>query len=271
MVPIAFGTQTTGSIVRPATYCGVIGYKPSFDLLPRAGMKALSPSQDTAGVLSRTVADAALFVHGVHGARAVLGDLSLPRIAVCESSQWTHAKPRTIREIERLIARLERAGAAVRRVRLDARLEALVDVQSALVAYEARRSLAHEYRFHREQLSDRLRIRVEGSASTSLEAYQAMLRQTVEARHRAAALFDDADVLLYPSAEGEAEPGIEYSGSPRFGALWTLLHLPSVAFPIADGDSGLPLGAQLVGAYMQDRTVLAAAQLAVATADYFSP
>ena len=69
-------------------------------------------------------------------------------------------------------------------------------------------------------------------------------------------------------SSGEAEPGIEYSGSPRFGALWTLLHLPSVAFPIADGDSGLPLGAQLVGAYMQDRTVLAAAQLAVAAADY---
>ena len=93
-------------------------------------------------------------------------------------------------------------------------------------------------------------------------------RKYAEARRRSSSLFDDVDVLLYPSTEGEAEAGIEYSGSPRFGALWTLLHLPSIAFPIATGENGLPLGVQVIGSYMNDLAALSAAQFAVEAAQF---
>ncbi len=268
MVPVAFGTQTTGSIIRPATYCGVIGYKPSLDLLPRAGMKALSPTQDTPGMIARSVADLAFVLHGMHGTRLLPAAMVTPRIGVCRSAQWSHAHPATIVELERFAGRLEAAGARISRVDLPPGLEAMVEIQSAIVAYEARFSLAHEYRLHADRLSERLQKRLAGSEATSFADYQAMLRQAADGRRRASALFDDVDVLLYPSAEGEAEPGIEYSGSPRFGALWTLLHLPAISFPIGRGPGGLPVGAQLIGPYLQDSVALAAADFGVRAAEY---
>lgn len=268
MVPFAFGTQTTGSIIRPATYCGIVGYKPSLDLLPRAGMKALSPSQDTAGLIARTVSDIAFLLYGLHGDRNLPAAMPAPRIGICRSAQWAHAQPATVAEIERFARRLEAAGATVSSLTLDPALEALVDVQSEIVAYEARLSLAHEYRVHADRLSERLRQRLAGSEATDFTRYRELLRRAAVGRRGVAALFDAVDVLLYPAAEGEAEPGIGYSGSPRFGALWTLLHLPSIAFPIGHGPGGLPVGAQLIGPYLQDRGLLAAAEFAVRAADY---
>jgi amidase len=260
MVPVALGSQTTGSIIRPAAYCGIVGYKPTFGLLPSAGMKTLSPSQDTAGVLTRTVADAAFFVYGLLGAQAVLQTSSAPRVGICESSQWQFAHESVVASLERLAGKLEAAGAHVRRIELPANLEALVDIQSRLCSYEARRSLAHEYRVCRPHLSDRLARRLDGAADIDADAHLEMLRQAMKARRDAASLFDDVDVLLYPSADGEAEHGLDDSGSPRFGALWTLLHLPTVGFPIALGRSGLPIGAQVIGAYGDDLRTLAAAR-----------
>jgi amidase len=264
MVPLAIGSQTTGSIVRPAVYCGIVGYKPSFHALPPAGMKALSPSQDTAGVLARTATDAALFVHGLHGARKAAAPLHRPRIGLCTSTQWQHARADTLAALERFAQRLEQAGAQVYRVALPVHLEVTLRIQEPLTAYEARRSLSHEYRSHRAELSERLRTRLADSEATGLDDYLRMLGDAAAARTAAAALFDDVDVLLYPAADGEAEPGIEQSGSPRFGALWTLLHLPTVALPIDYGPTGLPLGAQFVGPHAGDLRTLAVAHFSSA-------
>ena len=262
MAPIAIGSQTTGSILRPAVYCGVVGYKPTLHAIPAAGMKPLSPSQDTAGVLARTVPDAALFVHGRPGATSVQTPPPAPRIAVCTSSQWQHASPGALGAIDRLRRRLERAGARLVELPLPPVLEAALAIQERLTTYEARRSLAHEYRLHRDRLSPVLRQRLASVESIGLADYLELLEQAAGARQAATALFRDVDALLYPATEGEAEAGLDQSGSPRFGALWTLLHLPTVALPIDRGPTGMPLGAQFIGPHGGDLRALAVAHFA---------
>jgi len=260
MVPVAFGTQTTGSIIRPAVYCGVVGYKPSFGLISPAGMKPLSPSQDTIGVIARSVADAAFFTLGLHAAKSVSQYVAAPRIAVCLSRQWDYAKPETVQAIERLIQRLEASGATVRRFWLPAKLDAMIAIQPRVVMYEARHTLAYERLHHNDQLSPKLRARLDAGKDIGFDEYASMLRQVARARAEAQKLFHEADAILYPAAEGEAESGLSSVGNPRFGALWSLLHLPSISFPIDLGPAGLPLGAQLVGPYGHDARLLAVAQ-----------
>lgn len=265
MVPVAFGTQTTASIVRPAVYCGAIGYKPSFGLIATAGMKSLSPSQDTVGVITRDVTDAAFFTLGLHGARSVMAGTALrPRIGLCLSRQWDYAQPATIAAIDRAAERLERAGAQLTRFWLPTEFEGLESVQLHLFAFEARQTLAQERLAHEAQLSPRLQARLRAGASIGLDEYTGMLQRVAALRARARRLFDDYDVLLYPVTEGEAEAGHASAGSPRYGALWTLLHLPCVSFPLDLGPGGLPIGAQLIGPYGQDTRLLAAARYAAA-------
>ena len=259
MVPVAFGTQTTGSIVRPASYCGVVGYKPTFGLIGIAGLKALSPAQDTIGLLTRTVEDAAFFTFGMHGIRAARDPDFRPRLAVCRSTQWDQARPEMIAAIERLAADARRAGAAVRDLTLPRPIEDLYPLQARLFAFEARPSLAHERRCHADRFSARLAQRLDGGIGITPSDYLAMRRTAALAREQARALFADVDVLLYPPADGEADPGLADSGSPRFGAIWSLLHLPCVAFPVTRGPANLPLGAQVIGPYGEDERTLAAA------------
>lgn len=269
MVPVAFGTQTTGSIIRPAAYCGIVGYKPTAGLISPAGVKSLSPSQDTVGLLTRDVADAAFFAFGLHGDAVVLDRQVQFRIAVCTSRQWRHASAAMVDAVERTAAALERSGMSVHRVALAAELEDVADLQPSIVAFEARQALAFERLQASGQLSERLSARLAFGDRLSWEDYLRMRQAVEHARQRFAEQFAGVDALLYPAADGEAEIGLAASGSPRFGALWTLLQLPCVCFPAAVGPSGLPLGVQLVGRLGEDLRVLAAAQaatLAVRTA-----
>jgi Asp-tRNA(Asn)/Glu-tRNA(Gln) amidotransferase A subunit family amidase len=254
----AWGTQTTGSITRPAAYCGVVGYKPTFGLVSSVGMGGLSPLQDTVGVLARTVADAGTFVFGAQGAQALQREAAPRglRIGLCFSSQWEFASDATVAAIERFVARV---GAAVRRVSLPLEFEALIGDQGRMVAYDARQALAHERLSCPERLSERLLRRMQGGEDIDLQEYLAMGRRAALGRLQADVLFSDVDVLIYPAADGEAEWGLEASGSPRFGALWTLLHMPTVAFPFDRGASGLPLGLQVIGRAGGDMCLLQAA------------
>lgn len=258
MVPVAFGTQTTGSIIRPAAYCGVVGYKPTQGLIGAAGVKALSPTQDTVGLLTRSVQDAAFFCFGMLGLRRLLQARRELRVAVCESSQWRHAQPEMVNAIEHAAGRLQRSGMAVRRVKLPQALEELAALQPRLVAFEARQALAFERRQCPQVLSERLRTRLAQGAEVSVEEYLAIRRKMEAARQELAALFTAADVLLYPAADGAAEIGLDDSGSPRFGALWTLLQLPALCLPVGRAAQGMPLGAQLVGMPGSDLMLLEA-------------
>ncbi|OZI61781.1 amidase [Bordetella genomosp. 11] len=266
MAMVAWGTQTTGSITRPAIYCGVVGYKPSFGLVSTAGVGLLSPLQDTVGILARDVGDAAATVLGIHGRRFQPAPAdSRYRLGVCLSSQWDHASAQAVNALHAWIRRLAAAGFEVSERALPADFEALIVDQGRLVAYDARHALAHERRTDAGRLSPRLTERMAGGEAIDLPAYLAMQQRAALGRHRADALFEGVDALVYPATDGEAEAGLENSGSPRFGALWTLLHLPTVALPVARGSGGLPLGVQLVGRYGQDEALLQIAERAASS------
>lgn len=259
MVPVAFGTQTTGSIVRPALYCGLIGYKPSFGLIGTAGLKTLSHTQDTIGVITRDVPDAAYFTMGLQGARTAGHGIERPQIALCRSRQWDYISSETHRAIEELVRRLEASGARVVPVRLPAMLEALAIQQPRLFMFEALQNLAHEFEMHRDTLSTRLQTRLTAAAGVTFDEYASIRQQVQRGQQMFADMMQGFDGLLYPAASGEAEAGHQEAGDPRFGALWSMLHVPTVSFPCDVGPTGLPIGAQLVGAFGEDTRLLAAA------------
>lgn len=256
MVPVAFGTQTTGSITRPASYCGVVGYKPTYGVINTAGLKPLSHSQDTIGLLTRSVEDAIFFQFGEQAAQQARDNTHLPRIGIVRSTQWTHASAAAIEAIEDFISRASGAGIEIREIALPMELEALAYEQGRLFAYEARQSLKYEWLNAYDQMTPRLHQRLAGGEGITLQDYLSMRSRVEAGKRRAATLFADVDVLLYPAADGEAEVGIVDSGSPRFGALWTLLHLPTVSLRVGTGPSGMPIGAQLIGRHAEDAALL---------------
>ncbi|VFR53884.1 putative amidase [plant metagenome] len=272
MAMFAWGTQTTGSITRPAIYCGVVGYKPSFGLVSTAGMNVLSPSHDTVGVLARSVEDAAAAVLGQHGQRfRPAPPDSRPRLGICLSSQWAHASEAARLALHEWANRLGASGFTISQQTLPADFDRLVDEQARLVAYDARQALTHERRTDEARLSPRLKARIAAGENITLAEYLAMQQRAAQARGRAEALFQDVDALVYLATDGEAEKGLENSGSPRYGALWTLLHLPTIALPVAAGPNGLPLGVQLIGRPGQDEALLQIAALAAVHGEWRAP
>ena len=266
--PFAFGTQTAGSVIRPAAFCGVVGYKPAFNLIERHGMKLMSFTLDTVGVMARTVADCALLAGAVSGRDLGFGaggDPEQPperqwRIGICRSPAWSAADAATQNLLVASASRLSRAGAAVLDLELPPLFAGLADAHQVVMNAESARSMAWELANHRDQLSPDLRERLEwGLAHTpnALDAARATLS-------RARAAFADAvaqvDVLLTPSAPGEAPAGLSWTGDPAFNSIWTAMHVPCVTVPVAMGPTGLPLGLQVVGPMGADALVLAAAQ-----------
>jgi Asp-tRNA(Asn)/Glu-tRNA(Gln) amidotransferase A subunit family amidase len=261
MLPLAFGTQTGGSVIRPAAFCGVVGYKPSFGLLPRTGVKAISDSFDTVGVFARAVDDAALLVAALSGRDAlrIPASLNAPALALCRTPQWPAARPETRKLFDELPGRLARAGARVAAIELPPAFEPLAELHGTIWDYEIARCMADEHRRHRELLREPLRSQLERGCGVSGEAYDAARRAASECRRR----LDDAlrgfDALLVPSAPGEAPEGLASTGDSVFNRMWTLLHAPCVSVPAGRGPRGLPLGVQVVGRIGDDARVLACA------------
>jgi amidase len=265
MVPLAFGTQTGGSTIRPAAFCGIVGYKPSFGLINRAGLKPLAESLDTLGVLARTVEDCALLGHAV-SARALpdfaAGAARPPRIGLCRTSRWKDTSGDTQALLETSAATLSRKGAAVREVELPANFDRLYEDQVLIMNYEGARALAWERIHHADLLSEDLRQTFAAAEAAPREKYEEALRHARRCRERLAERFADCDVLLTPSAPGEAPAGFASTGSSLFNRTWTLLGSPCVTIPAGRGKSGLPLGVQLVAAYDEDERALLAAEWA---------
>ncbi|HXH04518.1 MAG TPA: amidase [Candidatus Competibacteraceae bacterium] len=266
MVPVALGTQTAGSITRPASYCGVVGYKPSFGDFSLAGVKSLAPSLDTLGTLTRCVEDAALLraVLLGDGKAPVLPALPVlpqaPRIALCRTPSWPLAEPSTQAGIEDSAARLARRGARLGEVTLPPLCTGLVEAQKRIMAYEAARSLAFEYDRHGARLSAPLRELIELGMGLPRADYLAALAVAEQSRTQVAALFGEWDALLAPAAPGEAPAGLGATGDPVFSRMWTLLGLPSVALPAFRGAHGLPVAIQVLGPLRADDRLLAVAQ-----------
>ena len=265
MAPLAFGTQTGGSNIRPAAYCGIVGYKPSFGTINRSGLKSLAESLDTIGVMARTVEDCALLVHAVSQRR--MPDFthtlsSAPRIGLCRTSRWQSASDATHALFEHTADALDGAGAKIVSVDLPADFDALYDEQPLIMNFEGAHALAHERFQHTEGLSVHLRTKLAQQFDSPREDYDAAMRHARDARARFPHVFRDVDVLLTPSAPDEAPRGLESTGSSLFNRMWTLLGAPCVTLPAGRGPSNLPLGVQFVGAYDDDERLLLAANWA---------
>jgi Asp-tRNA(Asn)/Glu-tRNA(Gln) amidotransferase A subunit family amidase len=258
MVPLAFGTQTAGSVIRPASYCGVVGYKPSFGTISRTGVKPLSDSLDTVGVMARSVADAAFFAAALSDRPAleIEGKLTPPRIGLYKTPEWRHAEPGTLAALEHAAARLGRAGATPIEVAVPPGHQGLGEAQKIIMDYECARCLAFEYATRPQDLSASLRERIGVGRGHSAETYDAARRLVAKARDGLRAFFGEFDALLVPAAPGEAPKGLERTGDPVFNRSWTMLHVPCVTVPAWRGAGGLPVGVQLVGREGDDALTL---------------
>jgi len=262
MVPLAFGTQTAGSIVRPAAFCGVVGYKPTYGTLNRVGVKMISDTLDTVGALARTVADAALFVAALSDRRELIIEGTTdqpPRIGLCRTYEWDRAQPEAIAALDDAAARLRASGASVRDCDLPPPFAGLAEAQIAIMVAEVAKCLSHEWLVHRDKLSAEMVTMIESGLAVSPQRYDAAQALARSCRALLPAVFDGLDVLIAPSAPGEAPSGIAVTGDPLFNRVWTLLRVPVVHVPTALGPQRLPLGISVVGPIGADRATLLAA------------
>ena len=259
-VPLALGSQTGGSTIRPAAFCGVIGYKPSFGEFSRVGVKMQCHNLDTLGIICRSLEDAALLrgvllaqdPHRVDRASAA------PRIGFCRTPAWEHADSETRALLEHTAAKLAGAGAKLREITLEP--ANILDHHRRIFEFEAARNYAYEYEVHPEKLSEALRdgLLARGRA-LPLAAYIEAIETAEAFRRHVDDVFTEVDVLLAPSAGGEAPKGLGSTGDPRFNAIWTLAWTPCLTLPAGNGRNGLPLGIQLVGPRFRDEALLDAA------------
>ena len=259
MVPLALGTQTGGSIIRPAAFCGAVGCKPSFNSINRAGLKFAAESLDTIGVFARSAEDAALGLHVLSG--RPLPDFKqagarAPRVGLCRTPRWRDADAPTHAAIERAAAQLARAGARVADFELPEGGAALFEEHGKIMNYETARALAWEYLNHPDKISATLRPRIEEGWQLSREAYDAARALGRDCRRRLADRMKEYDFLITPSAPGEAPATLETTGNSVFNRVWTLLGVPCVTLPFGSGPHGVPLGVQLVGPFDGDSGLL---------------
>ncbi|WP_405053910.1 amidase [Variovorax soli] len=262
MVPIAFGTQTAGSLIRPASFCGVFAIKPSFGSVSLAGVKPFSPSLDTVGWFARSADDLELMRCAME--QAAFAPLQPPdaralRLGVCRTHEWPAADAGGSAAFEEALKKAGAAGIRLRDIDWPAEMAGLVEAQKTVMAREAAQSLAPEWRDHRERLSAALVALLEMGRACADHTYQQALDQAAAARRLLPPLMRDVDALLVPAAPGEAPAGLGATGDPVFNRLWTLLGVPCVNVPGLQGPQGLPIGMQLIGHVRQERNLLAVA------------
>ena len=255
MVPLAFGTQTAGSLIRPASYCGIFAYKPSYNVIARAGLKPGADSLDTVGVYGRSVEDCAFFAAALTGRRELETALERPpRVAVCRTHEWDRVQP----EMRTAFDEVRRALRADD-FELPAPFRGLRESHTAILWYEVARSLADEFSRFPDKLDPALRQRCADGFALDPREYVRAQAHAADCRARFAAALGDYDVLIAPAATAEAPKGLASTGDVSMNVVWTLLHTPCVAVPAAKSPSGMPLGVQVIGRIGDDARALACA------------
>jgi Asp-tRNA(Asn)/Glu-tRNA(Gln) amidotransferase A subunit family amidase len=260
MVPVAFGTQTTGSTIRPAAYCGTVGYKPSYGDFSLTGIGDNVPSFDTLGLIARSVDDLALFRYVVMGLdQRLLDDVAVKGLTVgfCRTAFWNRADAATQALLERTADALAAAGAVVCDFDMPDGEAALPEIVRKVSGFEFARVMTYERLNHGDRLSRALLDgRVADGLNCSYEDYRASRKVVHAYRRRLCAALEAVDILLTPAAPGEAPEGIGATGDAIFNNVWTTTHVPAVTLPAGTGVKGLPLGVQLVGRLHQDHRLL---------------
>ena len=265
MIPLGIGTQTAGSVIRPAAFCGVYGYKPTFGLLSFSGVRHYAESVDTLGCMARSVEDLAFFrdvLLGVEpgGLDPFAGRL---RLGFCRTHHWEEADEATRNSLEDAARRLAAAGVSVEEVNLPRGLEDSLEVYNRLQQFEGARCLGPDYESHPDLLSVDARALRDLGMAVEAGSYREAVRRLYGWRAAVDEAFAGCDAVLTPSAAGEAPRGLRFTGGIAFNYLWTALHLPAVTIPAFRGPQGLPIGAQLVSPrHTDDRLLSVAARVA---------
>ncbi len=261
MIPLALGTQTGGSVIRPASFCGVAAIKPTYRLLPTVGVKCFSWTLDTVGLFAAGVRDLAHGLSAMTGRPELLPGATMqgPRIAVVmqEFAGEPEAAGGEALRIATLAA--ERAGASVRAINLPEIVADAWRIHPTVQDFEAHQAFAWEYRANYAAMPPLLRGRLDESKGTTPAEYDEARRIADRARVALAGIFEDTDVLLTLSAPGAAPKGLASTGEPRFNRLWTLMGVPCVNIPAYVADGGLPVGVQVIARFGDDAGALAAA------------
>jgi amidase len=262
MVPAGFGTQTGGSVLRPSSYCGIIGFKPTFGLFNLTGIKPAAQSLDTLGLHARSVEDIELLTAVLLGrAPAPLSiPAAPPRIGLCRTPLWEHALPETVAAIDAAVAALAAAGCRVTEVELPEVFTELDDERVKIHTHERSRALAWEWAHHRDRLGERLKDEIGRGLAVPFEAYALALQRGADFRRLIDQAIAPFDAFLAPTADGAAPAGLASTGNPRFQAFWTILHLPTITLPTHIAPNGLPVGIQLIGHRYREQALLGVAQ-----------
>jgi Asp-tRNA(Asn)/Glu-tRNA(Gln) amidotransferase A subunit family amidase len=274
MVPGAIGSQTNGSVIRPAAFCGVVGFKPTHGLIPRTGALLLSRALDHVGVFARSVEDAALLAEAMVAfdeedpdtrplARPPLAAVAAaepplpPRFAFVRTPAWRHAEPVTAPAFAELVQML---GEAAGEVELGPGFDRAVDLHRIIMEVEMAHNLHRDYEQGGERLSPVLRKLIErGRARPAIE-YTRALAGIAPLNAALDPIFDEYDAILTPAAPGPAPRGLESTGNPVFCTLWTYLGTPAVTLPLLQAEDGMPLGVQLVARRGNDARLLRTAR-----------
>jgi amidase len=272
-VPVAIGTQTLGSVIRPAAFCGVVGYKPSFGAISRTGVHPFSASLDTVGVFARSVADAAWFGACLMGqdnkdeATFTRGPLSTlhvpleplaasPRLAVVRTPKWNKASDVQRTHFDECVGKLAAAGAQVKEVQLTRLFDDAWENVMVIMARDAVKSFTLIESRHRIRLSPPLVELLDRGHRVTPEQYAKAREKREEYRRWLDKLFERHDAIVTIPAPGEAPEGLSNTGDATFNSLWTQTALPAVTIPSGFGPKGLPLGFQVVGRYRGDERAL---------------
>ena len=278
MVPGAIGSQTNGSVIRPAAFCGVVGFKPTHGLIPRTGALILSRTLDHVGVMARSVEDAALLAECMAGfdaddpdtrpaARPPLASVAVsepplpPRFAFVKTPAWRYADQATPEAFAELV---EVIGEAAEEVEMGQSFEGAIDLHKIVMESEIAHNLRRDYDAGRDKLSEPLRKCIERGRGYLAFDYQAAVARIAALSEGLDSVFDEYDAILTPAAPGEAPLG-EATGNPVFCTIWTLLGTPAVTLPLLWSEAGLPIGVQLVGRRGGDARLLRTAHWLVKT------
>jgi amidase len=264
MVPVAFGTQTGGSTIRPAAYCGVVGYKPTHNLIPRAGVRPVADSLDSVGLIARSVRDIALMLAVLTDGSGLQLDAAAARghrIGFYRTPHWGRLDASSMAALEAAAAALRRAGATVENCAMPEGFEEAWTAQQTINEYETFHSFAYERASFPHLLSAALNERLAHGAVRTRDEYLAACSSIQRWRVRCEDVFRRHDAILTPSASSEAPEGLTDTGDALFNRIWSALHVPAVTVPIGVGSLGLPIGAQIVCGYGCDARALACAEL----------
>lgn len=265
MVPLAIGTQTTGSTIKPASFCGVFGYKPTHGHLRCAGLKEAAASLDTLGLFARSIEDLALWRDVLLGEQPTVlpssGAVPIPRIGFCRPQSDSIVEPSTVRLFEDAIVTLKRAGAPIRDVCFPPVFDEIWGAHQIISSFEFSRNYTWEIEHHWDQISTTLREgRLQKGLASNFDDYVDALRLLERARHVLDEIFDSFDLLLAVPVTGEAPIGLNSTGNSSLCATWTAMHVPVLNIPVFSGPNGLPIGAQLIAKRHQDRALLSFAR-----------